>query len=499
MPTILVADDDVSIGTVLGRALKGAGYASRITPKGEMLKEWVKEGAGDLVVVDVLMPDSNGLEIVAFIQQTRPDLPVIVISAQSTFITAMKATQAGAFDYFPKPFDLAELLQSIGRALATQQDIEKKAKTYLPGEETLGLPLVGSSVAMQEIYRAIARLSNSDMSVLIMGESGTGKAVIARILHDYSKHAGKAFVSFNLSALPRENIEKELFGYISYEEGTPIEHQGMFAKAEGGTLFLDEIGDIPLHVQGRLLRVLHDGAYRPVGGQKTYKVNLRLISSTQYDIRKFIEQGVFREDLFYTINVVPLRLPPLKERLGDIPELAQHFLLKGNKLGHYGYKYFTKSALEELQRHSWPGNVRELENFIGRMGALYPQSELSKDNVAQELWHSELWHGEGVMNEKQTPPHKNQSSTPEDSMGKETLESFVTKRVKHYLDQLGEDSIKSNIYALFIAEVEKPLITMALNYTKGNQIKAAAILGLNRNTLRKKIRDLKIAVLRNLS
>ncbi|MBM3556500.1 MAG: response regulator, partial [Alphaproteobacteria bacterium] len=321
--TILVADDDRGIRTVLDHALARAGHAVRSTGNAATLWHWVSEGEGDVVICDVLMPDGNGLDLLPRMKKLRPDLPIIVMSAESTLLTAVKAAERGAYEYLPKPFDLQELIAVIGRAL----EQPKAAPTAPPAGEGERLPLIGRSPAMQEVYRVLARLMATDLTVTIFGESGTGKELVARALHDLGKRKNGPFVAVNMAAIPRELIESDLFGH---EKGSFTgAHQrsvGRFEQAEGGTLFLDEIGDMPPEAQTRLLRVLQQGEYTTVGGRLPIKANVRIIAATNRDLRHLITQGLFREDLFYRLNVVPLRLPPLRERTSDIADLARHFL-----------------------------------------------------------------------------------------------------------------------------------------------------------------------------
>ena len=317
-PTVLIADDDRSIRTVLTQALGRAGYQVRSTGHAATLWRWVEDGEGDLVLTDVVMPDENGLDLIPRIRRVRPDLRVVVMSAQSTLITAVKAAQRGAFEYLPKPFDLEELLGVVGRALATPAPVPVTEAEPRDADERL--PLIGRSPAMQEIYRTIARLTTADLTVMINGESGTGKELVARALHDYGKRRAGPFVAVNMAAIPRELIESELFGHERGAfTGALNRSPGRFEQANGGTLFLDEIGDMPPEAQTRLLRVLQEGEFTSVGGRQPIKANVRIVAATHRDLRAAIRQGLFREDLFYRLNVVPIRLPPLRERVEDIP------------------------------------------------------------------------------------------------------------------------------------------------------------------------------------
>ena len=334
LPTVLVADDDRSIRTVLTQALGRSGYQVRCTGNAATLWRWVEDGEGDLVITDVVMPDENGLELIPRIKRVRPDLRVVVMSAQSTLLTAVKATQRGAFEYLPKPFDLKELLAVVGRALAAPSPVSAEHGAEAAEAEEQ-LPLIGRSVAMQEIYRSIARLTTSDLTVMVNGESGTGKELVARALHDYGRRRNGPFIAINMAAIPRELIESELFGHERGAfTGALNRAQGRFEQAAGGTLFLDEIGDMPPDAQTRLLRVLQEGEFTTVGGRQPIRANVRIVAATHRDLRQAIRAGQFREDLFYRLNVVPIRLPPLRERPEDIPLLARHFL--GPRAGGQG-------------------------------------------------------------------------------------------------------------------------------------------------------------------
>ncbi|MEO5338875.1 MAG: nitrogen regulation protein NR(I), partial [Magnetospirillum sp. WYHS-4] len=332
-PTILIADDDAAIRTVLTQALGRAGFDVRTTGTASTLWQWVSEGQGDLVITDVVMPDENGLDLVPRIRKLRPELRIIVMSAQSTLLTAVKATERGAFEYLPKPFDLGELVAVVRRALEAPKGAGEGAATEVRSPEEK-LPLIGRSPAMQEIYRTLARLMNTDLTVMIVGESGTGKELVARALHDYGKRRNGPFVAVNMAAIPRELIESELFGHEKGSfTGATSRAAGRFEQAEGGTLFLDEIGDMPPEAQTRLLRVLQEGEYTTVGGRVPLKANVRIVAATHRDLRQLIRHGLFREDLYFRLNVVPIRLPPLRERTEDISELVRHFLARSAEQG----------------------------------------------------------------------------------------------------------------------------------------------------------------------
>src|SRR6188508_2874794 len=378
---ILIADDDAAIRTVLNQALARAGYAPRATGNAATLWRWISQGEGDLVITDVLMPDESAFDLIPRVKKLRPDLPIIVMSAQNTFMTAITAAERGAYEYLPKPFDLNELISVVGRALAEPR---RKAQRLAP-EPSEGLPLIGRCPAMQEIYRVLARLTQTDLTVMITGESGTGKELVARALHEYGKRRNGPFVAINMAAIPRELIESELFGHEKGAfTGAQNRHVGRFEQAEGGTLFLDEIGDMPMEAQTRLLRVLQEGEYTTVGGRTPIKTNVRIIAATNKDLRILIQQGLFREDLFFRLNVVPLRLPPLRERLEDVPDLIRHFLVVVSREG-LPLKQLDGDAIDRLKRYRWPGNVRELENLARRLAALYPQETISAAVMDSEL------------------------------------------------------------------------------------------------------------------
>src|SRR5499427_8816061 len=380
--TILVADDDRAIRMVLNQALIRLGHDVRMTGNAATLWRWVADGEGDLVITDVIMPDENGLDLIPRIKKLRPELRIIVMSAQNTLLTAIKATERGAFEYLPKPFDLRELVSVVERALATPRD-----GSTPPAEDDAEeqLPLIGRSPAMQEIYRVIARLMGTDLTVMIMGESGTGKELVARALHNYGKRRSGPFVAINMAAIPRELIESELFGHEKGAfTGATARGIGRFEQAQGGTLFLDEIGDMPIEAQTRLLRVLQEGEFTAVGGRVPIRADVRVIAATHHDLRQLIRQGLFREDLFYRLNVAPIRLPPLRERTADIPALVRHFSALAVREG-LPMKRYDEAAMERLRAYRWPGNVRELENLVRRLAALYSQDIIGAGEVEAEL------------------------------------------------------------------------------------------------------------------
>jgi two-component system nitrogen regulation response regulator GlnG len=474
--TILVADDDRAIRTVLNQALARLGHDVRLTGNAATLWRWIADGEGDLVITDVIMPDENGLDLIPRIKKLRPDLRVIVMSAQNTLLTAVKATERGAFEYLPKPFDLRELISVVERALSAPVSTPADEET-----DSEQLPLIGRSPAMQEIYRVIARLMGTDLSVLITGESGTGKELVARALHDFGKRRSGPFVAINMAAIPRELIESELFGHERGAfTGAAQRSAGRFEQAKGGTLFLDEIGDMPFEAQTRLLRVLQEGEYTSVGGRAPIRADSRIIAATHRDLSHLIRQGAFREDLFYRLNVAPIRIPPLRERTADIPALVRHFAAQAAREG-LPAKVLDEAAMERLRRYRWPGNVRELENLVRRLAALYSQEVIGVDVIEAEL----------AAAPAEAPIV---SEVPAD----EGLGSAVERHINDYFVAHKGAMPAAGLYDRILREVERPLIVATLVATRGNQIKAAHVLGLNRNTLRKKIRELDIPVVRGL-
>jgi two-component system nitrogen regulation response regulator GlnG len=481
--TVLVADDDAAIRTVVSQALSRAGYDVRVTSNAATLWRWVAAGEGDAVVSDVVMPDDNLFDLLPRMKKLRPDLPVIVMSAQNTFMTAIRATEKGAYEYLPKPFDLVELTGIVGRSL-TELRRKDDGRGIAPDQSGETMPLVGRSAAMQDIYRVLARMIQSDLTVLINGESGTGKELVARALHEYGKRKNGPFVAINMAAIPRDLIESELFGHEKGAfTGAMTRSTGRFEQAENGTLFLDEIGDMPMDAQTRLLRVLQQGEYMTVGGRTPIRTNVRIVAATNKDLRALIGQGLFREDLYYRLNVVPLRIPPLRERLEDIGDLVSHFLAKVQEEGLEA-KRILPDALELMRRYDWPGNVRELENLIRRLAALYPQDEITAEIVASELRSSEG----GAAGDADA-----QGAI---AAGDMTISQAVELNMQRYFSSFGDALPPPGLYHRVLAELEYPLIMAALTATRGNQIRAADVLGLNRNTLRKKIKDLGVTVIK---
>ena len=477
---ILLADDDRSIRTVLTHAFMRAGFEVKATGNASTLWRWVSEGLGNIVVTDVVMPDENGLDLLPKIRRARPELRVIVISGQNTLMTAIRATERGAFEYFPKPFDIRELVNVAERAIQEPVNVTQPERS---DNEEDRLPLKGRSAAMQDVYRMLARLMGTDLTVLITGESGVGKELAARVLHDFGPRKRSPFVAINMAAIPRELIESELFGHERGAfTGATARSAGRFEQAEGGTLFLDEIGDMPHEAQTRLLRVLQQGEYVPVGGASPIKANVRIVSATHRDLRESVRQGEFREDLFYRLNVVPLRLPALRERVEDIPELVNHFLQKSEGEG-LPRRLMSNGAMEALRKHNWPGNVRELENLIRRLIVMTADETISADSVLEIL--SEYSQG----TEQKDAVDQNISGS---------LDQLMDRFMERYFQELGQDLPSAGLYTRIIEQIEIPLLTHMLSAVNGNQVKAAEVLGINRNTLRKKIKTLGLPVIKGV-
>ena len=457
---ILIADDDSSIRLVLSQAFSRLGYEVRATGNATTLLKWVTEGDGDLVVTDVVMPDENVFNVMPRIRKQRPKLPVIVMSAQNTLLTAVNAAELGVYDYVPKPFDLDDIIAVAKRALAKPANGEA-AKAQARAVRDERLPLIGRSAPMQEVYRTLARLVGADLTVLIQGESGVGKTLAARALHDLGRRREGRFVSVNLGAAPRERIDAELFG--------SGEAPGKLAEADSGTLLLDEISDMPLDSQIRLLRIF-DGVEPALNPKTGRRCDVRVIAATNRDLRGLVQQGLFREDLYFRLNVAQIRMPPLREHLDDIPELARAFLLRAAREG-LPSKTVDVDALERLKLHDWPGNVRELENLVRRICALYADETITARIVEREL-----------------AAHV----SPAPAEGPVTLSALVERHLMSLFAGEPDGLPPPGLYDRVLAEVERPLFQLTLAATRGNQVRAAEVLGLNRNTLRKRITDLGI-------
>jgi two-component system nitrogen regulation response regulator GlnG len=460
--SILVADDDAAIRTVLNQALSRAGYEVRSTSNAATLWRWVSQGEGDLVITDVIMPDENAFDLLPRIKKLRPQLPVIIMSAQNTFMTAVRASERGAYEYLPKPFDLKELIGIVGRALSEPKE---RARPAPKAEDFDSIPLVGRSPAMQEIYRVLARLMQTDLTVMITGESGTGKELVARALHDYGKRRNGPFVAINMAAIPRDLIESELFGHEKGAfTGANSRSSGRFEQAEGGTLFLDEIGDMPADLQVRLLRVLADGEYYRVGGHAPLKASVRIIAATHQNLEERVRQGLFREDLLHRLNVVRLRLPPLRERAEDVAPLARHFLHKSARDLAVEPKVLSDDALKVLLGFSFPGNVRQLENLCHWVTVMAPGQRVEAQDLPPEVREAP-----GAMSANADPDWQQ-------ALDRELAQALAR----------GERNVGDRLED----EFEKTLIRRALAHTGGHRMEAAAWLGWGRNTLTRKIQEL---------
>ncbi|MCZ8333506.1 MAG: response regulator [Rhodobacteraceae bacterium] len=446
--TVLVADDDRTIRTVLTQALTRAGCKVHATSSLMTLMRWVEEGKGDLVISDVIMPDGNGLDALPRISKMRPGLPVIVISAQNTIMTAIQAAEAEAFDYLPKPFDLPDLMKRSARAL--EQKRRAPARPVQPREAGDDLPLVGRTTAMQALYRLVARVMNTDLAVLITGESGTGKSLIAKAIHDFSDRRSQPFVVAQASDLAGMDGPSALM-----------------SRARGGSLVFDEIADYDDEMQARIVRMLD------LAGDNAP----RIMATSQSDLSARMEGGQFRQDLFYRLSGVTLHVPALRERVDDIPLLAEHFLARGER--DYGsLRRLSNDARDLIRAYSWPGNVRQLENTLRRLMVTSSESEISKAELEAVLG-----------NQPAMEPLKGGGEG-------EKLSASVARHLKRYFDLHGGQLPPAGVYQRILREVEMPLIEIALDATAGNQAKCADLLGINRNTLRKKITDLDIRVTR---
>ncbi len=446
--TVLVADDDRTIRTVLTQALTRAGCKVHATSSLMTLMRWVEEGKGDLVISDVIMPDGNGLDALPRISKMRPGLPVIVISAQNTIMTAIQAAEAEAFDYLPKPFDLPDLMKRSSKALEQKRRTPKVVVAARDAGDDL--PLVGRTPAMQALYRLVARVMNTDLPVLVTGESGTGKSLIARAIHDFSDRRTLPFTVAQAADLQGVDGPSTLL-----------------AKARGGSIVFDEVADFDEDTQARVVRMLDLlGDNAP-----------RIMSTSQSDLSARMEAGQFRQDLYYRLGGVSLHVPSLRERVDDIPLLAEHFLAKGERdIGTV--RRLSTDATELVRAYSWPGNVRQLENTIRRLLVTASESEISRGEVEQ------------VLGNQPSPEPR------ADGGSGEKLSASVARHLKRYFDLHGGQLPPAGVYQRILREVELPLIEIALDATAGNQAKCADLLGINRNTLRKKITDLDIRVTR---
>ncbi len=466
MTRILVVDDDAAIRTVVAQALRRAGHEVQTAETLAQLDRILATRVPDVLVTDVILPDGDGIERVKEIGQRLPQLPIIILSAQNTLTTAVRAAEVGAYEYLPKPFDLDDLTRAVTGALARGAVMPQPEA----GEDPT-LPLIGRSPAMQDVYRIIARVLSNDLTVLISGESGTGKELVARAIHDLGARRAAPFVAINMAAIPRELIEAELFGHERGAfTGAAVRNAGRFEQAAGGTLFLDEIGDMPMEAQTRLLRVLQSGEFTTVGGARTMRADVRVVAATNRDLTQQVASGQFREDLFYRLNVVPVTLPALRDRRQDIPLLARHFLENAAAQG-LPRRQLGEQAQAALTAHDWPGNVRELENLMRRLAVL------ARDELIDAPTIRDLLGAPGTLPEAADPGIA------------EAVRYLVERIARERPDALDDGTL----YDRVIGEVERPLIETMLARHAGNQLRAARALGLNRNTLRKRLDTLGIS------
>ncbi len=462
--SILLVEDDTSIAIVITAALEAEGFKVTHCASISERDKQLQTGRFTALVTDVILPDGDGIATLDAVRALHPAMPVIILSAQNTLDTAVRASGTGAFEYFPKPFDIDELAltvrQAVGKSAAADQAESED-------DESQALPLVGRSAPMQAVYRMITRVLRNDLTVLILGESGTGKELVAEAIHQLGHRAAGPFVAINTAAIPAELIESELFGHEKGAfTGAVAQHIGKFEQAEGGTLFLDEIGDMPLQAQTRLLRALQSGSIRRVGGREEVRINARIVAATNRDLAPMIAAGQFREDLFYRINVVPIELPPLRDRPDDVEALARHFLQLAASEGLPRHR-LNDDAAQVLAEQPWRGNVRELKNFIYRLALLARDELIDRASVL---------------------PMLEQIRAPDHSVG--AGEVGFEAAVSHWLQITRPEP--GTVYDSALAAFEQPLFAAVLRETGGNQLRAAQVLGINRNTLRKRLSELTI-------
>jgi len=457
--SVLLVEDDSSIALVITAALEAEGFGVTHCDSIAERDRLLAANRYQALVTDVMLTDGDGIETIGTVRELAPAMPIIILSAQNTLDTAVRASDTGAFEYFPKPFDIDELARTVRQAVGA-------AKARGGGEEeapVAGLPLVGRSAAMQAVYRMITRVLRNDLTVLVLGESGTGKELVAEAIHQLGHRKEGPFVAVNTAAIPADLIESELFGHEKGAfTGAVARHIGKFEQANGGTLFLDEIGDMPMQAQTRLLRALQSGSVRRVGGREEVKVDVRIVAATNRDLEPMIAAGTFREDLFYRLNVVPIRLPALRERSDDIPALARHFLQLAAAEGLPRHQ-LTEDAGQLLSRQPWRGNVRELRNFVYRLALLSREETIDAAAVSPLLARVER---------------------------PEIEPAGLDAAVAHWMAD--NHPAPGQLYDAALAAFERPLFVLALRETGGNQLRAAQLLGINRNTLRKRLHELAI-------
>ncbi len=441
---IILAEDDDSIRLVTTRYLEDSGFNVLSATSLKDLWKLIESGVGEALVTDVMMPDGELFEILPQIIELRDNLPVIVISAKNNLQTAISATKQGAYEYLPKPFDLEELLNLLVNAIESRNVKREKVKPYRSGDKQL---IIGRSPAMQDLYKSIARLSQNDLTVMIYGESGTGKELVAKALHQYGPRSDQPFIALNMAAIPSELIESELFGHEKGSfTGAHQKTDGKFKQAEKGTLFLDEIGDMPIEAQTRLLRVLQEGEFTSIGGKEKIKTDTRIIAATHKNLPLLIEKGIFREDLYYRLNVVPISIPSLRERKEDLVELVNHFLNKAESL-KLSPKKIDPKGYKIIESYSWPGHVRELENFIYKLSALYTEDLLDTKILKKEI---------KILKDMD----KKISDTAKGFL------SLISNYFSKNISKISEDH-SGEIYNHYINEVEKALLVEILKSKNG--------------------------------
>jgi two-component system, NtrC family, nitrogen regulation response regulator GlnG len=459
MKSVWIIDDDRSIRWVLEKSLTREDIEFKSFATADDAMRALNNDIPQVVVSDIRMPGSSGLDFLQTLHQRHPYIPVIIMTAYSDLESAVSAFQGGAFEYLPKPFDINHAVELIQRAL--EQSRHKSGETEQVGVDA---DILGQAPAMQEVFRAIGRLSQSHATVLINGESGTGKELVARALHRHSPRFEKPFIAINTAAIPKDLLESELFGHERGAfTGAAASRRGRFEQAEGGTLFLDEIGDMPADLQTRLLRVLSDGNFYRVGGHQPIRANVRIITATHQNLDERVKQGLFREDLFHRLNVIRLRLPPLRERREDIPLLAKYFLQKSARDLDVDQKQFSEATLQHLSAQDFPGNVRQLENLCHWLTVMTPSQ---------------------IVEIVDLPPEWRSGSTESESAGSD-WSAALARQVALAL-QRGDERIMDTHTAQF----ERTLISQALKHTNGRRIEAATLLGIGRNTLTRKIQEL---------
>ncbi|MCK5770554.1 nitrogen regulation protein NR(I) [Algiphilus sp.] len=470
--TVWVVDDDESIRWVLERSLSRHGMTVESFPGAAEMLDRLAEATPDVLISDIRMPGVDGLELLQRLHEHDPDLPVIIMTAHSDLDAAVAAYKGGAFEYLAKPFDVDDVSELVQRAAA--------ARSVEPASQELGQSssLIGEAPAMQDVFRAIGRLSQSQITVLITGETGVGKELVARALHNHSPRAGREFIAVNTAAIPRDLMESEFFGHERGAfTGAQTQRRGRFEQADGGTLFLDEIGDMPLDLQTRLLRVLSDGEFYRVGGTTPIKVDVRVIAATNQELEDAVAEGRFREDLFHRLNVIRIRIPSLRERTEDIPMLARHFLITAARDLHTEPKRLSDAASNCMQQLSWPGNVRQLENICRWLTVMAPGQEIQADDLPPELRHPRT---------RSEAPGQPTEATPGDIAA--VAEDWPSL-LRAWADaELGAG--RSDLLEEALPAFERTLIEAALANTRGHRIDAAKRLGWGRNTLTRKIKEL---------